>query len=194
MCAVSGNLAGFFYSAAANNGRLLLTQIATIMNDLESDVWQPPALPPALLHFLSTQPPTLLPSPLTPTQPSYTHQAAQQCRTLPPINNPQLRVENPAPIPHWDMGNRPIHLCINAARVAGVGILVMDAGGNACLTYHCKGFCHSGCHGLAAHKQPLATVYKHLNNFNRRFCHARTAPMLAAPALAATHPAYGTYT
>ena len=52
MSAVFGNLAGFFCSAAAQNGRPLLTQIATNVDGLELNDWQPPTLLPALAKFL----------------------------------------------------------------------------------------------------------------------------------------------
>ena len=179
LCAVRGNLAGFFRSAATANKQALYTQLAAMVDDLELGIWRPPALPAAFTSFFTpppAQPPG--PPPVGPQPgPAPGGRPGRQPRRSPtPGFTPQSRHDNPEPIPQWQMGQQPLKPCVEAARAAGVAIPVMDTGGNACLTWHFKGACYSNCRGAAAHRRPSTAEYRRLDSYNRRFCKGPTRP------------------
>lgn len=191
-CALRGHLAGFFQSAARDGGRPLLTRLADVVDQLELGAWQAPPLPPALETFFAPpQAPQGAPGDDAPrTEPPATPAGARRRQGQ---SAAQQRINNPAPVPHWSMGTRPIKPCIEAARAVGVAIPTMDTGRNACLTWHFKGFCNAACRGSAAHVQPSPAEYQRLDSFNRRFCHPH-APQPPSPLPPpATHSTYGSY-
>ena len=195
LCAVRGNLAGFFRSAANPSGRPLYTQLATMVDDLELGIWRPPQLPTAFTSFFARAPPPppLRPQP-QPLRPPSTPNPGAQPRRQRDLNTPlSRRLDNPSPVRQWQVGQRRIRNCIDAAREAGVAIPVMDDGTDACLTWHFKGQCSTDCRGAAVHKRPSATEFRRLDNFNRRFCHGNPIPSSPAPPATPSHPAFGTY-